>query len=126
MELTWLYPFERWHPARSTALPLGYVSGVATLHRVVGSPYNTNIFRVEGPDINPNPTVDACPTLPADAKAAPNYSPANCIETDQFTLQGKILPPGPMVASPSGGNFAAPQQVSLSTQASPLTDDAGV
>ena len=119
-------PFLRFDPAQAPAPPLGYVGDANTPHKVVGSPYNTNVFRVEGPNVNPNPTVDACPTLPAAAKADPDYSPANCIETDQFTLQGKILPPGPMVASPSGGNFAAPQQVSLSTQASPLTDDAGV
>ena len=119
-------PFLRFDPAQAPAPPLGYVGDANTPHRVVGSPYNTNIFRVEGPDVNPNPTADACPTLPAAAKADPDYTPANCIETDLFTLQGKILSPGPTVASPSGGSFTAPQQVSLSTQASALTDDAGV
>ena len=119
-------PFLRFDPAQAPAPPLGYIGDANTPHKVIGSPYDTNIFRIEGPDVNPNPTVDACPTLPAAAKADPDYSPANCIETDQFTLQGKILPPGSMVASPAGGTFNAPQQVSLATQPSPLTDDAGV
>jgi len=60
-----------------------YVGDGATPHKVVGSPYGTNFVRIEGPGINPTPLVDACPTLAGNALA-------DCVETDLFTLQGKL------------------------------------
>jgi hypothetical protein len=60
-----------------------YIGDGATLHKINGSPYGTNIFRIEGPGINPTPTVDACPSLD-------NNVLADCIETDLFTVQGKL------------------------------------
>ena len=61
-----------------------YVGDGATLHKIKGSPYGTasNVFRIEGPGINPSPTVDACPTVTGPI--------ADCIETDLFTVQGKL------------------------------------
>jgi hypothetical protein len=59
-----------------------YIGDGATLHKITGSPYGSNIFRIEGPGINPSPTVDACPTVAGPA--------ADCLETDLFTLQGKL------------------------------------
>ena len=55
---------------------------VRPLHKIKGSPYGTNVFRIEGPGINPSPTVDACPTVTGPI--------ADCIETDLFTVQGKL------------------------------------
>jgi hypothetical protein len=75
------------------AAPAGFIGDAATNHKVIGSPFGTNIFRIEGPDVNPNPQRDACPTLSAAAKADPDFTPANCIETDQFVVQGKIHTP---------------------------------
>jgi hypothetical protein len=61
-----------------------YVGDGATLHKIAGSPYGAanNVFRIEGPGINPSPTVDACPTVTGPI--------ADCIETDLFTVQGKL------------------------------------
>jgi hypothetical protein len=59
-----------------------YVGDGATAHTITGSPYGTNFFRVEGPGINPNPTVDACPTVSGPL--------ADCLETNLFTIQGKV------------------------------------
>jgi hypothetical protein len=88
-------PFLTWDTfgKADPALPAGYVGDAATNHKVIGSPFGTNVFRVEGPDVNPNPQTDACPTLPATAKADRDYSPANCFETDQFVVQGKVHTP---------------------------------
>ncbi len=58
-----------------------YVGDGATLHKITGSPYGTNVFRVEGPGVNGSAT-DACPTVGGPV--------ADCIETDLFTLQGKL------------------------------------
>jgi hypothetical protein len=61
-----------------------YVGDGATPHAITGSPYGAafNVFRIQGPGINPNPTVDACPTV--------NGPIADCMETNLFTVQGKV------------------------------------
>jgi hypothetical protein len=61
-----------------------YIGDGATPHKITGSPYGaaSNVFRIQGPGINPNPTVDACPTV-----AGPL---ADCLETNLFTVQGKL------------------------------------
>lgn len=61
-----------------------YIGDGATLHKITGSPYGAanNVFRIEGPGINATPTVDACPTV-----AGPI---ADCVETNLFTVQGKL------------------------------------
>jgi hypothetical protein len=56
-------PFLRW----DTGAPEGHVGDANIPHTVVGSPYDTNLFRVEGPGAN--------------------------LETNLFTVQGKIAPP---------------------------------
>jgi hypothetical protein len=58
-----------------------YVGDGTTPHKITGSPYGTNIFRIEGPGINPSAT-DACPSVPGPV--------ADCVETDLFTVQGKL------------------------------------
>ncbi|WP_211880370.1 PKD domain-containing protein [Pseudarthrobacter albicanus] len=59
-----------------------YVGDGTTPHKITGSPYGSNIFRIEGPGINPSATADACPTVPGPV--------ADCVETDLFTVQGKL------------------------------------
>jgi len=82
-------PFLSWdsYPSDSVLKPDAtgkdtYVGDGATPHKIKGSPYGSNIFRIEGPGINPSATVDACPTV-----AGPI---ADCVETDLFTVQGKL------------------------------------
>jgi hypothetical protein len=61
-----------------------YVGDGATPHAITGSPYGPafNVFRIQGPGINPNPTVDACPTVGGPI--------TDCMETNLFTIQGKV------------------------------------
>jgi hypothetical protein len=81
-------PFLTWdtYPTDPALKPVAgadtYVGDGATPHKIKGSPYGTNVFRIEGPGVNPSPTVDACPTV---AGPIPD-----CIETDLFTVQGKL------------------------------------
>ena len=56
-------PFLRWHPAVAPAAPAGYVGDAANAARDRRQPKGDNLVRVEGPSVNPNPTVDACPTV---------------------------------------------------------------
>lgn len=81
-------PFLTWDtfPTDAALAPVNgkdtYIGDGATAHKITGSPYDTNIFRIEGPGINPSATIDGCPTL-----AGPI---SDCLETDLFTLQGKL------------------------------------
>jgi hypothetical protein len=75
-------PFLRWDPAVAPAPPAGFVGDNATPHAVVGSPNATNYVRVEGPNVNPTPTVDACPTVDGPL--------ANCVQQNQFTVEGQL------------------------------------
>ncbi len=69
-------PFLRW----DGGAPEGYVGDPAVEHTVVGSPTGDNLFRVDGPDIG-GPGVDT-------------------IETDLFTVQGRIARPRATVDLP--------------------------
>jgi hypothetical protein len=40
-------PFLKWDPAVAPAAPAGYVGDPGVVHKVVGSPYNTNFVRIE-------------------------------------------------------------------------------
>jgi ASPM-SPD-2-Hydin domain-containing protein/HYDIN/CFA65/VesB family protein len=77
-------PFLRWDPAVAPAPPAGYVGDAATDHPITGSPEGTNFVRIEGPGINPTPTVDRCPTVDGFV--------ADCVETNLFTVEGKLAP----------------------------------
>jgi hypothetical protein len=77
-------PFLRWDPAVAPAAPAGYVGDAATPHAIAGSPTGNNLVRVEGPSINPNPAVDACPTVDGPL--------GNCVEQKLFTVEGKLAP----------------------------------
>lgn len=87
-------PWLTWDPNIAPAAPEGYVGDAVTPHEVVGSPFGTNVFRVEGPDVG-GPGVDV-------------------IETNLFTVQGKIAVPL-VRASVPGGDYNAAQSVRLIT-----------
>jgi hypothetical protein len=76
-------PFLRWDPAVGDAPPAGYVGDPAVPHKVIGSPFGTNVFRIVGPGVGgDSPFLCAAP---------PEGVPAtDCIETDLFTVSGKI------------------------------------
>lgn len=61
-------PFLQWDPAES-APPTGYVGDPNITHTVVGSPFNTNVFRLQGPNVG--------------------GAGIDMIETDQFAVMGK-------------------------------------
>jgi hypothetical protein len=62
--------------------PAGFVGDAATDHKVTGSPLNTNFVRIEGPNVNPSSTSDACPTVDGPI--------ADCVQTDLFVVAGKL------------------------------------
>ncbi len=97
-------PFLRWDPAVQPAAPAGYIGDPNVLHPVVGSPFGTNFFRVEGPNVG-GPGV-------------------NAIQTNLFAVQGKLFVPPPvgtLAVSTSRLNFGTallgetegPQAISL-------------
>ncbi|MCQ3973183.1 MAG: hypothetical protein DPW09_07020 [Anaerolineae bacterium] len=81
-------PFLTWDtfPGDPDLAP-GFIGDPIVEHRVTGSPFNTNFFRIEGPDnaftgspfLCANPFLGASPT-----------STTDCIETDLFLISGKI------------------------------------
>ena len=80
-------PFLKW----TTGAPTGYLGDAVTPHAVTGSPYNTNFFRVEGPAGSFTGSTELCSdaTL-GDSRTATD----DCIESTQFTVQGKIATRG--------------------------------
>ena len=71
------------------AAPAGYLGDPGADHAVVGSPYNTNVFRIEGPLGSFPGSPDQC------ANAALGDSPSttdksDCIETKLFSVMGKL------------------------------------
>lgn len=54
--------FLRWDPAFLPAAPAGYLGDPNVAHRVTGSPLNTNIFKVDGPNVG-GPGVNSIQTL---------------------------------------------------------------
>ncbi len=62
----------RWDPAVAPAAPTGYIGDPNVNHTVTGSPFNTNFFRVVGPNVG-GPGI-------------------NSIETNLFSVQGKLAP----------------------------------
>ncbi len=62
-------PFLQWDPAVAPAAPLGYIGDPLVDHSIVGSPFNTNLFRLDGPNVG--------------------GSGVNTISTNLFTIIGK-------------------------------------
>ncbi len=62
----------RWDPAFAPAAPAGYIGNPNTDHRVIGSPFNTNFFRIAGPNVG--------------------GTGVHTIQTLLFSVQGKIMP----------------------------------
>jgi hypothetical protein len=72
-------PFLKWDPAIAPAAPVGYLGDPAVDHQVVGSPFNTNFVRVEGPGVAVigNQTNTCTPAT------------TDCIQTNLFSISGK-------------------------------------
>lgn len=69
-------PFLVWDPALQPTAPAGFIGDPAINHRVVGSPLDTNFFRINGPNIG-GPGI-------------------NSITTRLFSVSGKVYqPPAP-------------------------------
>lgn len=63
--------FLKWDPAFGPAAPTGYLGNPNVTHQVTGSPFNTNIFKVDGPNVG--------------------GAGINSIQTNLFTLAGKLF-----------------------------------
>ncbi len=71
-------PFLVWDSDQAL-LPAGYLADPLVPHTVTGSPYNTNLFRIEGPAGAFSGSPNVCPGV----------VDASCISTDLFTVQAK-------------------------------------
>ncbi|MDF2066999.1 IPT/TIG domain protein [Bacillus sp. Cr_A10] len=82
-----VHPFLQWDPSVAPSAPEGYIGNPAVLHPIVGSLFTDrfgqpqNYFRIEGPGIGIG-SPDRSTTL--------GINGDNCIETNNFTLLGKI------------------------------------
>src|SRR4051794_20545395 len=76
-------PFLKW----PSGAPAGYLGDPTVDHVVTGSPYGTNVFRIEGPVGSFTGSTQLCadPTL-GDSNTAID----DCIESDLFQVQGKL------------------------------------
>jgi hypothetical protein len=63
--------FLRWDPAFLPAAPAGYLGDPTVEHRVTGSPFNTNFFRIVGPNVG--------------------GAGVNTIQNNLFTVSGKLF-----------------------------------
>jgi hypothetical protein len=69
-------PFLTWAPPSSA--PPGFLGDPNVPHVITGSPFGTNVFRIEGPDIGAPGSPFLC-----------NPPATDCIQTDLFSLLGK-------------------------------------
>ncbi len=74
-------PFLTWDPIADA--PPGFVGDPGVEHKVAGSPAGNNFFRVIGPEIGDG-SPNQCQNPPAGVSAK------DCIETDLFSVSGKI------------------------------------
>ena len=76
-------PFLKW----TAGAPAGHLGDPTVEHAVSGSPYGTNIFRIEGPAGSFTGSTQLCadPAL-GDSPTATD----DCIQSDQFLVQGKV------------------------------------
>jgi hypothetical protein len=63
--------FLKWDPAINPQAPAGYLGDPNVTHAITGSPFGTNIFKVDGPNVG-GPGI-------------------NSVQTNQFTLAGKLF-----------------------------------
>ena len=72
--------FLKWDPVVLPQAREGYIGNPDVLHKIVGGVKDQNFFRIEGPEIGTgaNYASFACTNIP------------NCIQTDLFSLMGKI------------------------------------
>lgn len=68
---TGMGPFLRWDPTILPAAPSGFIGNPTVSHKVIGSPFHTNLFRIDGPNAG-GPGV-------------------NTKQTDLFKVQGKLF-----------------------------------
>jgi Bacterial Ig-like domain len=105
-------PFLTWDTFGSPAgaPPAGYIGDGSTPHLVKGSPSGFNTFRVEGPGANTTPTIDLCPTL-----AGPKDL-ADCVESSDFVVSGKVIAGPSATLTPSSLSFStSPGQTQLAS-----------
>jgi hypothetical protein len=63
--------FLKWDPAIGPAAPAGYLGDATVTHAITGSPFNTNFFKVDGPNVG--------------------GTGISSIQISQFTLAGKLF-----------------------------------
>ena len=99
-------PFLTWDPASAPLPPAGFIGDPAIPHTIIGSPFNTNIFRIQGPNVG-GPGV-------------------NVVETNVFSIVlGKIYvrPATSTVLNSSPNPSVFGQAVTLTATVTPVVAD---
>ncbi len=98
---TTLGPFLKWDPAVFPYAPVGFIGNPGTAHKVIGSPFGTNFFRIDGPN-------------------AGGFM-VNTKLTDLFKVQGNqyALAPTPLVVSRATYTRPLPSAVDVSATSKP-------
>ncbi len=95
-------PFLKWDPATPPTAPAGFVGNPGVNHKVIGSPFGTNIFRVDGPNAG--------------------GSGVNTKQTDLFKIQGNLFTgtvPTPLVVNRASYTRPWPSAVNVSATSAP-------
>src|SRR5438034_757745 len=99
-------PFLTWDPASAPLPPAGFIGDPAIPHTIIGSPFNTNIFRIQGPNVG-GPGV-------------------NVVETNEFVnVIGKVYvrPATSTVLNSSPNPSVFGQAVTLTATVTPVVAD---
>ena len=99
---TGIGPFLRWDSS-APAPPTGFIGNPTVTHKVIGSPFGTNIFRVDGPNAG--------------------GSGVNTKQTDLFEVQGNIFTgtlPIPLSVNRATYTRPLPPQIEIVATSSPL------
>lgn len=89
-------PFLKWDPAVTPAPPAGFIGNPAVAHKVIGSPFSTNFFRIEGANVG--------------------GTGVHLIQTDLFDVQGMLF----------AGAVPTPVAINQSTYTRPLPNAVNV
>jgi Bacterial Ig domain len=100
---TGIGPFLKWDPGVLPAPPAGFIGNPTVTHKVIGSPFGTNIFRIEGPNAG--------------------GSGIHFKQTDLFKVQGKIFTgtvPTPLIVDRSTYTRTIPGYVDVWATSAPM------
>lgn len=90
--------FLKWDPAFAPAAPAGYLGDPSVAHRIIGSPFNTNFFRINGPGVS-NVTTNLF-NVSGKLFTTTSLSGASALDAETTTFDFEDAPAAEMEATP--------------------------